>query len=137
MRDDVTIDEWVAALESGRYNHGKGRLFRRERRRRAEHCCLGVLLDLAGAKWKVAKEDGCTPGARRCVALGSTTDIPPGWRRLLGPEIEKALNRLVPNPHHGGKLMLAHDTLMNVNDLSEDGYVAAIKVLRQLQERVV
>lgn len=40
--------EWVAALRSGKYKQGCGRL----RNKKNEFCCLGVLADILNAKWE-------------------------------------------------------------------------------------
>lgn len=43
-RRETTVDEWIAALESGRYAKGRKTLCRN----RTNYCCLGVLADLDG-----------------------------------------------------------------------------------------
>jgi len=45
-----TVEEWATALESGKYIQGTGCL-RRHEGCSLTHCCLGVLLDIAGSKW--------------------------------------------------------------------------------------
>jgi hypothetical protein len=46
VRADIKA-KWVAALRSGEYKQGRGRLkFRREGSDEAEFCCLGVLCDI-------------------------------------------------------------------------------------------
>lgn len=45
-------DEWVAALRSGKYEQGTGKL-----RTDDDHwCCLGVLSDVAGVKWDLVED---------------------------------------------------------------------------------
>ena len=41
-------DKWVKALRSGKYKKGKGAL----RARDNTFCCLGVLCDIKGRKWR-------------------------------------------------------------------------------------
>jgi hypothetical protein len=55
--------EWLAALRSGEYQQGRGRL-RHDYGDQPEFCCLGVLCDLLvkrmpdGFKWKEVEGDG-------------------------------------------------------------------------------
>lgn len=49
----TTVDEWLAALESGRYEKGRHRLRHEDR-----YCCLGVLADLDGCEWQQPPDDG-------------------------------------------------------------------------------
>lgn len=53
---------WVTALRSGEYTQGRGALRREYPSGKIEHCCLGVLTDLA-------IKDG-VPGARAWDAVG-------------------------------------------------------------------
>jgi hypothetical protein len=45
--DPYLKDRWVAALQSGKYQQGKGQL-----RKGDLFCCLGVLADVLGASWE-------------------------------------------------------------------------------------
>lgn len=128
MRRDVTIDEWVAALESGRYRHNIGNLRTEQDGHQTQHCCLGVLLDIAGAQWE---HDPCRNYDTQmvCRQIDDTGSIPEDFFRLLGPEIEEVLSRPVDDLER-----CAQDLLVEVNDDSDEGYVPAIKLLRRLQE---
>lgn len=41
--------KWVAALRSGKYKQGKGRLHKVDASNHHKYCCLGVLCDVVGA----------------------------------------------------------------------------------------
>ena len=43
-------DLWVKALQSGKYRQGQLRLIREQKTYGTEHCCLGVLCELALAE---------------------------------------------------------------------------------------
>lgn len=51
--------EWVAALRSGKYKQGRGKL----RHQNDTFCCLGVLIDVMGEEWYVVA------GNYRCDGL--------------------------------------------------------------------
>lgn len=46
MKKDIAV-QWVAALRSGQYKQGKGKL----RDKHDNYCCLGVLCDILGVEW--------------------------------------------------------------------------------------
>lgn len=50
--DQALKTKWVEALRSGKYRQGIGQL----RNSSDEYCCLGVLCDILGTKWR--KDDG-------------------------------------------------------------------------------
>lgn len=132
LRTNITVDEWVDALESGRYVHHVGNLRNQEDPAAVRHCCLGVLLDIAGAEWTVKKDNGNRhPGLMICQQIGDSNHIPMDQRHLLGREIESALNFLLDDDDEHDDL---HQLLVGVNDGSEEGYVPSIKALRQYQE---
>lgn len=131
LRDDVTVDEWVAALESGAYVHSAGSLRNEDDPERTGHCCLGVLLDIAGAEWE-DHESRYHAGEMTCRQIGDASSIPSRYRHLLGPEVCGVLNRLLVDSEHSD----GHNSLVATNDSSEDGYRPVIKRLRQLQEEV-
>lgn len=132
MRADVTVDEWVAALESGAYHHNIGSLRVEQPGFSTLHCCLGVLLDIAGCRW-APQPSRINQGQMVCVEIDEGGSIPFASFDLLGPEIAGVLNHPVPDSDS----QVGHDLLVAVNDESEEGYVPAIKVLRRLQEEVV
>lgn len=47
--------KWVYALRSGKYQQGYSKL----RTIDEKYCCLGVLYDVSGQKWKENKDFGC------------------------------------------------------------------------------
>lgn len=48
------LNEWVAALRSGKYKQGQRYL----RSCNDEYCCLGVLADIEGVQWELTKQCG-------------------------------------------------------------------------------
>lgn len=85
-------DAWVAALRSGDYAQGKGRLHRKIDGVTEEFCCLGVLCDLAAkaglGEWRTSEHDG--DGQVQDFVWGEDTDdsVLPGhvvrWAGLRG-----------------------------------------------------
>jgi hypothetical protein len=68
----LTVETWCGALESGKYQQGRGKL-----RDDDAHCCLGVACDLSGeGEW----EDSVYRITERC---GSSTTLPGPLRDLL------------------------------------------------------
>lgn len=64
--DVKMIRKWVEALESGDYNQGQGLLKQVNKHEgKVEHCCLGVLCEIAGEEW-IEQDDGV--GSRPTVA---------------------------------------------------------------------
>lgn len=47
----VILNEWVAALRSGKYKQGQRYL----RSRNDTYCCLGVLVDIEGVQWETTE----------------------------------------------------------------------------------
>lgn len=117
MRTDVTIQEWIAALESGTYRKAKGRL-RSRVHGELHHCCLGVLCDIAGARWLTDTHTNLD------VASASTIHDP----SLFGPEIAIALTTPGFTP---GSLASLND-----DDEGDRSYAAVVKALLRYQEEV-
>jgi hypothetical protein len=59
---------WLEALRSGRYTQGRGCLTRRHEDGREEHCCLGVLCQLA-VNAEVVAETGTDTDSERGVTV--------------------------------------------------------------------
>lgn len=55
--DVKMIREWVEALESGDYNQGQGLLKQVVDEGKVQHCCLGVLCEVAGVEW-IERDNG-------------------------------------------------------------------------------
>lgn len=47
--DKEIKDKWLAALKSGKYEQGQGRL----RSSADKYCCFGVLCDILGKEWEM------------------------------------------------------------------------------------
>ncbi len=90
----VTVEEWVEALRSGKYKQSQAVL-----NCDAGFCCLGVLADLAGAKWE-DYQDSDYPGLKKFFVQGDY------WYGSIPPE-------MLPNKH------LSKHTLINMNDSGE------------------
>lgn len=116
MRTDVTVEEWIRALESGAYRKAKGRL-RSRVHGELHHCCLGVLCDIAGTRWDESHHD-------LDVASSATIHDP----SLFGPEIAIALTTPGFTP---GSLASLND-----DDEGDRSYAAVIKALLRYQEEV-
>lgn len=114
MRTDVTVDEWIAALESGRYRKARGSLRMSTPKGGFRHCCLGVLCELAGTTW--------LDDYNRDVE-SSVTIVNPAQ---FGPEIARVVRDT--------------GTLAGLNDdvygEDFDNYAAVIKLLLRWQEGV-
>ena len=72
-------EKWAKALESGKYKQTRGRLYNGE-----GYCCLGVVCDLLGAKFK--KNDS------ELWVVGRTQEY-----AVLPPSIKKKLNMKTAN----------------------------------------
>lgn len=64
MPNEVTREQWVAALRSGKYVQGQNRL----RSRHNTYCCLGVFCDLADPDAWESSTDGWFWGDRWDIA---------------------------------------------------------------------
>lgn len=69
----VTRDQWIKALKSGKYKKAKHKLrkplFEGVKDNGIGYCCLGVICDLAGTKWKEDSYDHCgTPEIKELAA---------------------------------------------------------------------
>lgn len=53
MLTSTQFNDWIEALESGKYTQGKYTL----RDANDNFCCLGVLADITGAEWEYDPED--------------------------------------------------------------------------------
>lgn len=114
MRRDVTVEEWIAALESGKFR--KVRTVLRERLADGGYgyCCLGVLCEIAGTTWG-------SDGVNKDVGSAATILRP----SVFGPQIARYLRDTG---------MLAS---LNDNRAEGDDYTAAVKQLLAWQEEVV
>lgn len=79
MNPDVKA-RWLAALRSGEYRQGAGRL-RRQDVDGAVHCCLGVLCELAAA-------DGVAE-YRHGLFYGLTTQLETGFNGVLPVDVKE------------------------------------------------
>lgn len=124
MRTDVTLSEWIEALESGMYRKAIGAL-RLETLNGWRHCCLGVLCELAGTRWRAYSSFN--------LDMGSSKDIQPP---LFGPEIGDLLMSWVDldDDDHRRRVRRRVDVeLMKLNDGSGDeDFTAVVKFLRNL-----
>lgn len=84
--------QWIAALLSGDYEQGQGRL-----RRKDDYCCLGVMCDVAAQQgygyWKNTETEGGMPrwkfvfgdyGQGYLPSNSSWSSIPPSLQNVLG-----------------------------------------------------
>lgn len=117
MRTDVTLDEWIAALDSGEYRKARGAL-RLEVEDGYRHCCLGVLCELAETEWS----GSCL---NKDMRSSKGVDC-----RMFGPEIGAVLARIV---QLDDKTLRVDTHLVALNDLGqEEDYSAVVKFLRDL-----
>lgn len=116
MRHDVTVDEWIAALESGDYRKARGTLRRWTAGGGWRYCCLGVLCHIAETVWT---DDDLNLD----VGSAATISLP----ELFGREIADAFQSC----GSAGNLASLNDA-----DLDTVGYTAVVKRLLQVQEEV-
>lgn len=89
---------WVAALRSGEYEQGKGRLVTED----GKFCCLGVLCDLAVGDGVVTHAgEGFTSGGPEGIRIGSLPDAVVGWAGVKEP------NPYLPQGGPTGRIYLA------------------------------
>lgn len=118
MRSDVTLSEWIEALESGRYRKGIGAL-RFDTLNGYRHCCLGVLCEIAETRW-----DGLSSAN---LDMRSSKDVQPA---LFGSEIRDLLMGVIDHPDGDRRRVDVH--LMQLNDAGDGTYTDVVKFLRNL-----
>ena len=83
-------EKWVAALRSGEYEQGAGRL----RSHDSKFCCLGVLYDIAGDGWV---KDYTDPEPLYRTAEGLSSLLPDVFRETVGITVIEELRLSVLN----------------------------------------
>lgn len=104
--------KWIAALKSGNYKQGKGVL---ADPKRGEHCCLGVLCELAAAEGLIRKaNDG------RYIEFDGASHVLPGtvarWAGLEYPDGRPMISPIVPERHVVDGCVYDNTTLASLND---------------------
>ncbi len=107
MLTDEQFDVWISALRSGKYNKGTRYL-----RSDDGYCCLGVLADTLGVKWRLSG------GGRFC---SMTQEIAIGETSLRNSIVKTKVQ----------------DILADLNDRTELNFVSIAHHLRALKPLIV
>lgn len=110
---------WVTALRSGEYTQGRSALRREYPSGRVEHCCLGVLTDLAikdGAPGAVSWEPP-SRGMRIALLGGIEFGMLPLWvQTWAGLDDECPAFDVPDHDHDSGEACLAEQGAAELND---------------------
>lgn len=96
MNPDVKA-RWLAALRSGEYVQGQGRLRRHDADGTTYHCCLGVLCELAAANGVAEYRHG--------LFYGLTTQLETGLNGVLPVDVKEWAGLASGDPMVGGRLL--------------------------------
>ena len=114
--------KWVSALRSGNYKQGKNFLIF-EKGGEREHCCLGVLCEIAGVEMEEVDEHH---------PLFSES-LPPGDKTFIVSGDESASGLIPSDIWDGFGFPVDQEYLAELNDLGETfEYIA-----REIEERVI
>lgn len=120
-----TLDEWIEALESGRYEQGRSVLKRRPRTGSAKYCCIGVLCELDDEfTWATDPNSGGWDGELIYGWSNTSSIFSTGIRHSLPPQLQAEL-------HLGPR---ASDALVKMNDTYSFTFPEVAAVLRLHQE---
>lgn len=104
MKETITLEEWLAALRSGKYQQHHGALCNEER---SEFCCLGVGVQLTTKRFTV----------KMSSVLGATLQLPDAPFLSDLPRGMWTQSQRNIDLEYGGKVRLASE----LNDGSDDG----------------
>lgn len=116
---------WLEALRSGKYTQGKGRLKVVCQDGSAEHCCLGVLTEIAGDKLGGRFTKPCSYDPRAIVAEYDTSGDRTIHTTTLLPTVE-ACNRV-------GIKERERDKLASMND---SGFYSFENIAKHIEENL-